>query len=762
MSENDLSRPRPAEPGFDGAELAEDEEGSLHLTELWEIVLRRKLIVVAAVLVALVTGVVVSFLSPPLYRARSVVYVERDRSNPLEAASMPQFVGYDPEFLPTQVQLIRGREIAERVVEQLALVDNPSFNPRRSGYFSEDGEAGREVTEEEVTSAAERVQNGIDVVPIRGTSVIQLFYTAPAPELAADIVNALSTAYIDWSVEARFHQIGQASRFLSSQIEQVRAEVEQKSRQLQEYGDAKDILSIDETNVTMQNLEQLNKDYAAAVADRVAREARYHEAQTGNAEAIAETVAGNVIAQLRADQAKFEKEYAEKLNLYKPSWPAMQELRGKIEKGNQDIQNEIARSVVKARDVARGDYLTALRREENLKSVLGGIKRDAMTLNRDAVEFNNLQIEVGTKRALLDNLLARQAEIQMMERSRSERASTVRVVETARAPKTRFKPSYRKNMTVSLFLGLMGGIGIIFFLEYWDRSLRTPEQVSRVLRLPTLGVIPSAEGNRSSYGYYGALRGAKKRKAQGAVGEFPAIELLPHRAPRSTISEAYRSFRTALLLSQPGGVRNFAVTSTLAGEGKTSTAINTAVALSQLGRRVLIIDADLHRPRMHELFHVSARSGLVSILAGNVKPSAAILETSVPGVFLIPAGPTAPNPSRLIASPVMRQLLELARSEFDHVIVDTPPVSLVADSMLIASQCDGVVLCVQAHRTARNLVLRARDEILRARVEILGVLLNNVGVEGQGYDAYRYYSTYYGESAKNGRDEESAAASSGT
>ncbi len=743
-----------------------DQEQEVNLAEYWSLVVRGRKIIAASVSIALAVSFVMFLLSPPLYRARTVLKIEAPRATPFDVGTTTQVYAKDPEFLPTQTSLLKSREMAARVVEKLNLAENKTVKPPDRGFLSslmfwESGSDAPAAVDPELV--AEGLMGGVEANPIRGTSLVEVAYVAGSPQLAADVANGVATAYIDWTMESKFEVLGQASQFLGAQIEQLKADIDRKSQQLAAYSDQKDIVSMDPgTNSTLQNLASLNQDYSAAVSDRVSKEARYHETMTASPDAIADSASGGNISQIRGDVSKLEREYAEKLNLFKPEWPAMQQLKAQIEKGRQHLSEEISRQVSGARELARADYLTALRREENLKAALGGQKSEAMTLNRNAVEYTNLKVEVETKRALLDNLLKRQAETQVASRMRGEQTSTVRVVDRALPPRDPFKPSVRQNLMTGLAFGIGFGLLIIFLQEYLDRSLKSPEQVDRYLHLPALGVIPSASTGGKMYGlYHGFL--AKRKQKRPAAGEakqeFDAegvpkqdIELLPHRSRRSTIAEAYRAFRTALLLSQAGGVQSMVITSSLPSEGKTSTAVNLATVLGQLGRRVLLIDADLHKPRMHELFRVSNRKGLVSILAEGEDPTKVLVSTAVQGVYLLPAGPSTPNPSGLLSSEAMARFLELAREKFDHIIIDTPPVSPISDALILGALTDGVVLCVKAGETPRELVARVRDTLRRSNVRILGVLLNNLQADASGYDKYYYYYRHYGQPEGEGDD----------
>lgn len=714
----------------------------VHLSEYWATVVQRRRLILQCIGIALAVALVSAALSKSAYQASAVLNVERDKGSLLDVGAIEQSSGYDPEYLPTQMRLMNSREIAERVAQKLNLAADPVFSPRKGGVVAKAGSGTEDSASAMLSRAAAHVQRSISASPIRGTNLVELTCVAPSPDLAARIANAVAEAYIEWNLEAKFRIVNQASQFLTAQAEQLKSELDEKEKELLAYGREKDIISVDSrTNVTLQKLETLNRDYAAAVADRVAKEARYYEARNASPETLANSASSGLVGQLQNDLAKLERDYAEKLNLFKPDWPAMQQLKIQIEGAKQHLASVVEDSVTKAREAARTDYTTALRREESLRQVLQSQKSEAMNLNTNAVEYNNLRIEVETKRALLDSILKKQAETEVMSRLKGERVSNIRIVDRALPPAGRSSPSYSRNVLLGLLAGGALGVGLAFFLSYLDRSLYTTEQVEHTIGLPALGVIPSSRELRR--GELGLLRAGRQEPAPAGVG---AIELLPHREPRSHLAEAYRSFRTSLLLSRAGGVRSLVVTSCFPGEGKTSTASNLAVVLTQLGKRVLLVDADLHRPKLHEVFHVSNKIGLVSILAEGVEPSLAILKTSIAGLFLVPAGPISPNPSGLLSSEGMTKFLELARMNFDHVIVDTPPVFPVSDVLVFAQQTDGVVLCVQAGKTPREEVIRARDRIQRSRALALGVLLNNLDLSKSGYPyANDYRFLYYGE-----------------
>lgn len=727
---------------FDEPATPEPSKSEVHLAGYWDIVLKRRKLVLLCLGVALVGGVVATLLTRPVYKATAVLDVVKQRANPLGFGAS-QDMGTDPEFLPSQLQLMQSREVAERVVRKLNLIADPDFNPKHWQKFRPDAKGKtRTPSEQDYIDAAIDVQGNIDAMIVRPTTLVQLSYDAPNPRLAASIANAIAESYIEWNVQSRYRMMGQSSQFLTSQIEEAKAEIDAKEKELLAYGRQKELISADlQTSPALQKLDSVNKDLQAATADRVAKEAHYEEVRNTPAETLADVASGGTLSQQRADLAKMERDYADKLNVYKPEWPAMQQLKGQIDQTRTNVESLKAASAARAIEAARSDYLTALRREQSLQGMVKAQRGQALAQGTDAIEYRNLKVEIDTKRALLDALLKQQGETEVISKLRDEQITSVRVVDRALPPPEPFKPSLKKNLLMAGFLGAGLGVGLAFLLSYLDRSLRTPEQVEQYLQLPALGVIPAV-------GALAAARKAKgkgflRRKAAASGSEKDAIELLPHGDPRSVVAEAYRAFRAALLLSRAGGVRMVTVTSSFPDEGKTATAVNLAVVLAQLGRRVLLVDADLHKSRIHEVFEISNRTGLVSVLAENLEPSRAIVKTSFSGVFVVPAGPETPNPSGLLSSDAMRKFLELAATNFDYVIVDTPPVLLVSDTLVFAQQTDGVLLCVRGGVTPREQVVRARDRILRTGAPILGVLINALEPEPGGY-YYKPYAYEYG------------------
>jgi succinoglycan biosynthesis transport protein ExoP len=704
-------------------------------------------------------GLVHYFITPRMYQATTTIQIDRRTLSLGSSADTPWVENwYNLEFYPTQYNLLQSRGLAERVVTDLRLYEDPLFNPSWAGW----GNASKRRTATPELDAAQlggmgmRVLGGLEIAPIKNTQLVAINYRSNSPELAARIANGVADSFIDWGIEDRSTTAGKASTFLGKQIESLKQEISDKEGTLQAYSRRSDIVAIDPTtNPTLQQLQAVNKDYIAAVSARIEKEAAYNQAINAPPETMADTLSGGLVTQLRHDLLAMEQDYNSKRSLYKPDMPVMVELQAKIADGQKHMQTLVNETVEQGRRNARTEFETAKRQEDALQAELNRAREQTIKMGSASVQYNNLNMEVETQRQLLDNLLKRQSETEVTARLQATRESNVRVVDRALVPGAPFAPSLRRDLGMALGLGLFLGIGCIFLLEYLDRSLKTAEEAERVLGLPVLAVIPDVLDRVAGYSYkytygYGGRKRRKpiKPKDRTAADELKEIELLPQTKPRHAVSEAYRSLRTALLLSSAHQLRVIALTSANSGEGKTATASNLAVVMAQLGRQVLLVDADLRKPRLHRVFNLSNREGLVHCLTGGEPLERMIQSTGTPGLFLLPSGTIPPNPSELLASDRMRELLDVAQRRFDLVIVDTPPLLAVTDASVVGAMVDGVVFCLYAGRVQRAEAIASCDRLRVSGARVLGTVLNRY-IAGKGGDDKHYYYYYqyqtYGE-----------------
>ncbi len=760
-----------------GADLAEaypDAQGpSFRIEEYLQLVARRWRLVAAICLLTTAAGLLHFFITPPLYRASTSLQIEQRSFLPFDGGRNPWLEAWaSMKYYPTQYRLLTSRGLAERVVLNLDLVHDPKFNPgSRPAGGQETIEPAEEVDETTVARLANRVLSGLEVKPVKDTELVTVTYTSSSPEMAARIANAVAEAFIDWGIETRSETVGRASTFLSAQIEALKDEIQEKERQLQQYSRSTDLVTLDPgSNASLQKLERLNSEVATALGERLEKEARWRELSATPLETIADQETGGLVGEMRSELIRLRREYETKLKVYKTEWPEMRELKARIDEGEEHLTKVVSEQVEQSRQAAYAEYQTALRRERALESEIQKAKVEAIDLGQVAVEYNNLQMEIRTRRDLLDELLRQLSEAGLSARLSGTRQTNVRVVDKALMPGAPFRPSLRNDLLTGLAAGLVLGVALIFFVHFLDRTIKTGDELERLLNLPVLSVIPDIDGGPRGYGYrsYAERRSSALSGPRGRLqrirgirkgsGEGLAIELLPEKRPRLAVSESYRSLRTALLLSSAEQLKVVTVTSAEAGEGKTATAVNLAVVMAQLGRSVLLVDADLRKPRLHQILELSNRTGLVNFLTGSADADAVFLASGVANLHLCPAGPHPPNPSELLSSERMTELMRLARSRFDFVIVDSPPVLAVTDAIIAGSISDGVVLCFRAHKVLREDVVSCRDRLLLAEVKILGAVLNRYHPRtGGSYDRrYYYYYQAYSDSVDEAASDSAA------
>jgi succinoglycan biosynthesis transport protein ExoP len=734
----------------------------INLSE-WLQVVRRRWILLAATCAFGITVACIHYgITDKVYQATAILQIERRSLTPLVGSQTPWLEDWwNMEYYPTQYKLLESRGLAERVVRNLRLAEDPSFNPGGRPLGGSAAAPGSPVAEADlavVGQLAERLRGGLIVEPVRSTQLVNLTYRSSNPEFSARVVNGFAEAFIDWGIENRSTTAGNASSFLTSQIETLKKEIQGKETQLQAVSRTSDMVELDSgSNVLMQRLEALNKDYSDAMRNRIGTEAHYRELMSVPKDTIAESQSNGLYNEVKRKQLEMERDYEIGLKTYKKEFPKMAELQAAIEKGRQHLATVADEMAEKERQTAYSEYQTALRQERALEQEMRGLKSDALDESSATVEYRNLSVEIETRRNLLDEVLKAHSETEVTARLQGTKESNVRVVDRALAPGGPASPNLKQDLTSGMLFGLVFGVGLVLLLEYLDRTVKTADQVERLLGLPTLAVIPDINDTGSGYGGYRGYGGygyggnaaakakGSRRWLERKKGETPSrIELVPHEVPRLAVSEAYRSLRTALLLSSARELKVVAVTSAVASEGKSATASNLAVVMAQLGRRVLIIDADLRKPRLHEVFQVSNRAGLVTYLTGGADFEAIVARTAVPQLFVTTSGPIPPNPSELLASDRMSELVKAARGRFDFVVIDTPPLLPVTDATLVGNLVDGVTICLRAGKVTREEARSCLDRLNRAGIKILGVVLNRHMLNQGGYAGRRYqtYETY--------------------
>jgi capsular exopolysaccharide synthesis family protein len=359
-------------------------------------------------------------------------------------------------------------------------------------------------------------------------------------------------------------------------------------------------------------------------------------------------------------------------------------------------------------------------------------RRRAMTMKEKAIQYNILKREADTNKELYKGLLQRMKEAGV---SAGITASNIQILDRAESPTKPYKPNMRLNLLLATMIGLFFGVGMAFFFEYLDNTVKTPEDVEQLIRLPSFGMVPAI---------------SHERRNRLERGDSYPVELVAFGAPKSILAEAYRNIRTSILLSfSEKPPKKIAISSPNPAEGKTTTVINTAIALSQTGARVIIIDTDMRKPRIHQVFEKENGTGLSSFLSGNADLEAIIMKTEIPNLYYIPSGPIPPNPSELLGSNLFKIMMGSLGEQFDHMILDTPPLLGFADSVIVSTTVDGVILVVSGGKTPRQTLQRAKAVLLQVNAKILGVVINRVDIQRGEYGYYYYrYHYYYGKDGK--------------
>jgi len=725
---------------------------------------RRWRLVVLIVALALVAAVAHYVVTPPSYAADCVIQIERRSTNSLLSSQLPWLDHYfNMEFYPTQYRLLESRGLAEKVVRDLRLTEDPQFarGAARAGAGDDRAALGQ---------IANRLRGGMSVQPVRDTQLVRITYRSDDAEEAARIANAFARSFIEFGIATRSETMNEASTVLSEQVTSLKQEVGDLKERLTAFqGDETTFSFTPEGQVVFGRLEKLNEELMNAKRSRISAQARYQQLLATPAAAVAEDTPA--VREQRQEVQRLEREYQAMSQTYKPDWPGMIDLAERIEASQATLNQRVREEASRVRQAVNAEVQSAQRQEAALESEIRDLRSQMSNENTEAVEFNNIQVELAARQELLDDLVRRQSETDFATRLQTDKSSNVTVVDEALVPNSPTHPSLRQNLGVGLMAGLLLGFGAGLLLQFLDRTIKGPDELERITHLPVLAVIPdvSEEGRAGGFAYnyaysYGdrtepSPRGsgtAKRWLEKKRPSEKVSIELLPHNRPRLAVSEAYRALRTALMLSTADELKVVAVSSVESSEGKTATATNLAVVLAQLGRRVALVDCDLRKPRLHKVFNVSNRTGLVSYLTTG-SDEGIYHRTEVGGLFLVASGPIPPNPSELLASERMRELMEGLRESFDYVVLDTPPTLAVTDATVAGTLSDGMVLCVRSGRVDRSDARRALDRLALSEIKVLGTVLNAHRAGGGKGD--RYYRAYIesNQAAEDGTSAGSAA-----
>lgn len=785
----------------------------LQLIEYWRAIRKRLWLVAGiAVLVTTLTAIYMA-RKPNVYQAKSTIQVNLEQTNPDLVTSDRQrpLSNPDPSYFNTQLQLLGSDTILRRVIKEHSLDTNKSFQAAKNensvsalrsmlravGLASEpkeDGTSSEEfssslnselVSADEIAEAirlapyVDILKKNLTVEPVResratvkDTRLIEVSFRSNDPELAAFVVNGIGETFALSNQEQRSGTSRKTSDFLQKRIADLQADIRSDELKLVELERSEGILKTpgDQT-IVLERLAGLNKDLLTAENERKTAEAEYMSIKESpeRMRALAEAESARFITERENFVLTFRNETqktiaglnanrARLLQEYKESAPEIKEIDTQIaslendlqkatDKANADIKDFRSRTSNTLLNVLETKYRQAKDKEDKIRSAFNVQFNEAQGQNAGAVMIKLLQQNIETNKGFLDNLRKQQSSNDIASQGSD---NNIHVAEYAIPAKEPVAPRRLTTVLAALFLSTLFGMGLALFLEFLDDTIRTTEEIESYLQLPALAAIPTIDSI------------PKRRLLLVGNTEKPEeedltnSELLIYADSRSSLAEAYRQLRTSILLSTAGHApKSLLITSSLPSEGKTTTATNTAISLAQTGAKVLIIDADMRRPRLHSVFNVGNGEGLSTILSSELN-DAEILKVIKTDegtkLNLLTSGPIPPNPAELIGSEQMANLLKTLQKHFTHVVVDSPPITSFTDGVLIASMVDGVILVVHSGKSSRQVVRRAKQLLQDVGAKIFGVVLNNVNLRSQ--DNYYYYQSYYHRDSYNAGPEE--------
>jgi capsular exopolysaccharide synthesis family protein len=727
---------RPGDPGYpDAMQQAAGEEP--HLLDYVRVLHKRRWVAGTAFTVVFLLVTVYTFTATPIYEATTKLLIEADNPNIVSFKEVIDEQAAKIDYYQTQYNILQSRSLARRTIGTLKVWEHEEFGaepkpgvmasavavvmqvfrpappetvPQGTGADARSAEAPET---EAQSRAIDRFLANLKVSPVRNSRIVDVKFRSRDPQLAARVVNTLAKGYIAQNLEYRFLSSKEASDWLGEQLSAQRRQVETAEQRLQQYREANDAISLeDRENIYVQKLGDLNSAVTRAKTERLEKEALCNQLRAiQNDRQALDTfpaiLSNPFIQQLKTEVADLQRQLAglgEKLG---DRHPDMIKVRTALQSAEAKLQGEIGKVV----QSVRNQYLAAQTQENSLFGALEAQKREALAMNRKGIEYSVLQREVESSRQIYDSLLQRAKETGV---SAELKTSNIRVVDAAEKPRAPASPRRGLNLLLALLGGSMLGMGLAFFFEYLDNRIKTPDEIRAHLGLPSLGMLPAID-----------MKGGYPLVSNGVPPNF---------------AEAFRAVRTNVVFSSAEeGARSVLVTSTGPGEGKTMVASNLAVSLAQTGQRVLLIDADMRKPKMEEAFGVPQEPGLSNLLVGNAKASESIRKGPVTGLWLLPAGRIPPNPAELLGSQRFKEFLTSLKEHFDWVVIDSPPVMAVVDAAVVAHRTTGVVFVIGSEMTSRHAAKAALDQLENARAKFVGAVLNKVNLAKNPY----YYSHYY-------------------
>jgi succinoglycan biosynthesis transport protein ExoP len=703
------------------------------------LILRKHQWLILSFLVAVVTIVTIAtFRMQAVYVATARIEIDRANGNLLPFQGMePYDYMMDLEnYIETESKILTSETLALQTIRSSGLGARPEYaSPNGPSEALATGSLENQKRPPELGAFLGSL--GVKRVP--NSRLMDVTFESTDPQFAARIVNEHIKNFQDQNIKSRYDETTRATTWLHDELDELKIKVQESEDKRIAYERKNQIWTLDDKqNITTQRLSDINKSLTDAQGERMKKESLYQFAKAGDIGDVPQLRENPILQSLIQKRQTASEEYIDAVGQYGPNFPKVQRLQAQL----KDIDQLIQKEQVNTLNRIETDYREAKQRETLLTHALDQQKVDANEMAERMVEYNILKREAEANKALYDGLMTKLKEVGI---SAALQSSNIRVVDPAMIPAYPSRPAKARNIMLAFLVGLVGGIGLALMREYLDNTVKTPDDIETLARLPSLAVVPQFSGSNAN-GY-----GSRKRLLQGIStnGHEKRIELVAQHLPKSQMSEAFRALRTSLLLSQPGRPPQvILVTSALPREGKTTAAANLAVTLAQLGDSTVLVDADLRKPGVARLLNLGPGkyAGFSSYLAGVSSLDLVIVpHPEIPNLAAIPTGPLPPNPADLLSSHKLAEAIAELRTKFKFVVIDSPPVMAATDAVILSVQTDGVLLVVRSGETPKEAFTRTRDLLISVKCHILGVVLNAVDSSAPDYYySYRYYPYSYG------------------
>ena len=719
--------------------------------QYWSLVVRRKFTLLVFIVGGMLAGLMVSVANRPLYSSSTTLEVEQSsQQQPFEGIAYLN--SGDPTLLRTQVELLNSSLLKSRVDATLfdKRLDRTAASPTALTRMRSLIGLRSPVGVEAWRGAIAQARGSVSAAPVKDTRIVRISAVSTIPEAAADYANGLAAAFIEHSQEARWALYQNTSAWLERAQEELKGKLEESEKKARDYAVSSGLVIVSkDQNIGEAKLVNLQSELSRAQADRIAKQAVYQTAVSRPAQAFGGVVDGGPIGTYETQLADLRRQIADAAVSLTPENPKVQRLQAQVKELEEAQTRERANIVARLRT----DYDAAVRREQQLLANFAQESRVLSDEDKKLIQYRILQREMDTYRALYETTLQRGKEASV---AAALRPVSARVVDAARPSRLPYKPNLPLNMTLGLFGGLMVGVAFVLFRERADASIRAPGSAPADINVRELGVIPMASTRHHLSGAGGAASAASRgflqrhRTMMLPQADADAVELATWKRKNSLLAESFRATLASILLSgeENRSPQIILVTSPSPREGKSTVVTNLAIALAEINRRVLLIDADFRRPRLHTIFGQANTWGLSDLLQEETPCSeypldALARETEIRGVRAIPSGAGGVAVSSLIHSGRMTELLNRLRGDFDSILIDTPPVLTVPDGRILARLADAVVLVIRAGQTTREAAATAASMLESDGVPLLGSVLNDWDPRVRGARHYSDYSEYY-------------------